>query len=543
MGCTGAPIAGTKRSVGAEAGLKLGETASPSGTIALPAWAQPLFERKSLAALQREAEHSGLTRSLGPIALVLLGVGNILGAGIYVMTGTAAANFAGPAVILSFLIAAGACGFTGLCYAELAAAMPVSGSSYSYCYAALGQMFAWILGWLVMLEYTLAASALAVGLSSYLVSLLHDFGVIAPAFLSTPTLVASIEHGRTVLHIAPAANLLAAGAIALVALILTLGVSKSSATNSVLVVIKVAVLLAFVAVGFGKVDPKNWTPFIPANQGGFAYGWPGVIRAASILFFAFIGFESVSTASCEARRPQRDIPIGILGSLLVCTVLYLCVGLVLTGLVPYRQLGVADPIAVAVDTLKLPLFAELIKLGALTGLASVLLVNGYGQSRICYAMARDGLLPDAFTRLHPRFKSPFVGSIILGLIAAVFAAFLPISVLGDLVSLGTALAFTIVCVSVMWLRGSRPDLQRPFRVPLGGIMVGRVWFGVVPTLGILFCWGMIVPVLADVAGQAARGDLAPCLILSTYVLAGVLIYAFYGLPRTSRAALRGSARP
>jgi APA family basic amino acid/polyamine antiporter len=516
----------------------LGDTTSLEGPAAWPTWAQQLFERKSLAAVQREASHSGLTRSLGPVALVLLGVGNILGAGIYVMTGTAAANFAGPAVILSFLIAAGACGFTGLCYAELAAAMPVSGSSYTYCYAALGQMFAWILGWLVMLEYTLAASALAVGLSSYLVSLLHDFGVIVPAAFSTPALVASIEHGHTVLHMAAAANLLAAGAIALVALILTLGVTKSSLANTVLVIIKVAVLLGFVAVGFGKVDPKNWTPFIPPNEGGFAYGWPGVIRAASILFFAFIGFESVSTASCEARRPQRDIPIGILGSLVVCTVLYLCVGLVLTGLVPYRQLGVADPIAIAVDTLKQPIFAEFIKIGALTGLASVLLVNGYGQSRICYAMGRDGLLPEAFTRLHTRFKTPFVGSIILGLIAAVFAAFLPISILGDMVSLGTALAFTIVCLSVMWLRGARPDLERPFRVPLGGVMVGRLWLGVVPTLGIILCWGMIIPVVTDVVGQAARGDLAPSLILAAYCLAGAAIYIFYGLPRTLNAARR-----
>ena len=306
-----------------------------------------LFARKSIEALQ--AEEHPLHRTLGGLQLMLLGIGCIVGAGVYVMTGTAAAHFAGPAVMLSFLLAATACGFTALCYAELASTIPVSGSSYTYAYATLGQVVAWGLSWLLMLEYGLAGSALAVGFSSYLVSLLTDFGVHIPAWLSTPSVVSTVVDGRTSFSLSGGVNLIAAIALLVSAVILSAGVSKSTLVTTILVFIKISALVAFVAVGSGAVNPANWTPFIPANEGGFAFGWQGIVRGASILFFAYLGFETVSTAASETKNPQRNMPIGILGALFVCTALYIAVAAVLTGLVPYKQLGVADPIAVAVD--------------------------------------------------------------------------------------------------------------------------------------------------------------------------------------------------
>ena len=491
-----------------------------------------LFARKSIEALQ--AEEHPLHRTLGGFQLMLLGIGCIVGAGVYVMTGTAAAHFAGPAVMLSFVLAATACGFTALCYAELASTIPVSGSSYTYAYATLGQVVAWGLSWLLMLEYGLAGSALAVGFSSYLVSLLYDFGVHVPAWLSTPSVVSTVVEGRTSFSLSGGVNLIAAVALLVSAGILSLGVSKSTLATAILVFIKVSVLVAFVAVGTGAVNPANWTPFIPANEGGFAFGWPGVIRGASILFFAYLGFETVSTAASETKNPQRNMPIGILGALVVCTLLYIAVAAVLTGVVPYRELGVADPIAVAVDHMRQPAFALIIKIGALTGLASVLLVNGYGHSRICYAMGRDGLIPPLFAKVHPSFKTPLWGTITVCTISAVIAAFLPISVLGDMVSFGTALAFSIVAFSLIWLRNHRPDLPRPFRVPFGGFMIGKTWIGYVPLLAIVLCLGMVVPVGMDIVVQAGRGDVLPAISLGLYLLAGVLIYVFYGYRHAHR---------
>ncbi len=485
-----------------------------------------IFRRKSIAALQHEAANTGLKRTLGPWNLVLLGIGCILGAGIYVMTGTAAANFAGPAVMLSFVIAGFACGLTALCYAELASAMPVSGSSYTYAYASIGEVFAWILGWLLMLEYGLAASLLAVGFAGYFASLLHDFGVVIPAALAGPTFQA-VAHGSA-LVIQPGFNLIAVGAVAAVSIVLTLGVSESAAVNTVLVLVKIAVLTAFVVVGVGAVQPHNWTPFIPPNEGGFTYGWPGVVRAASILFFAYLGFETVSTAASETRNPQKDMPFGILGALGACTIIYIIVAAVLTGIVPFRELGVADPIAVAADHMGRPQMARLIKLGALMGLGSVLLVNCYGQSRICFAMSRDGLLPGLFSRLHPGFRTPWLGILLLGVISAVMAAIFPLSLLGDLVSLGTATAFVIVCISLMWLRTARPDLERPFKVPLGGIMIGRAWIGFVPVAAIVMCVGMILPVAIDIIQQAMAGHAVPAIFLGLYGLVGAAIYLIYG---------------
>jgi APA family basic amino acid/polyamine antiporter len=487
-----------------------------------------LFARKSLEAVRGEAVATGMKRSLGPIQLVLIGIGCIIGAGVYVMTGTAAANYAGPAVVVSFALAGLACAFTGLCYAELSSVLPVSGASYTYAYAALGEVVAWGLGWMLMLEFGLAGSALAVGFAGYLGSLLGDFGIHLPAVISASLVRGEITPAGLHFSFAPSINLVAPAALALATAVLIRGVSHSAAVNTFLVIVKIGVLLGFVAVGSRHVDAANWTPFLPPNEGGFRYGVPGVLRAASILFFAYLGFEAVATAASEARKPQRDIPIGILGSLLVSTVVYAVVALILTGLVPFRALNVPDPIAVAVSAIGLPVVAVVIKVGALTGLGSVLLVNTYGQSRILYSMAADGLLPPAFARIHPRFSTPANGTILVAAISAIAAALLPISLLADLVSLGTAAVFTTVAICVMWLRSARPDLSRPFSVPLGGVWIGRAWIGVVPVLAILFCLTMMGPVLADIVGKAIHGEWIPAAILFSYIAIGGLIYWRYG---------------
>lgn len=498
---------------------------------------QRALARKPLESVLADADASGLRRRLGAGSLLVLGVANILGAGIYVMTGEAAASFAGPAVLLSFVLAGLACGFTGLCYAELSSVIPASGSAYSYCQVTLGEGLAWALGWMIMLEYTLAASAVAAGFSGYLTSLLHDFGIAIPRMFAVSTIGASQVDGHTALRLNGGINLVAAIAAMAAAVTLIFGVGRSSLANAVLVLIKVAVLVAFIAVGWRYVEAANWEPFLPANEGGFAYGWPGVLRAAAMLFFAYLGFETVSMAAAETRNPRRDVPIGILGSLVACTLLYIAAAAVLTGLVPFRELGVPDPVALAVDRIGWPGFAIVIKIGALTGLASVLLANAYGHSRMCLTMARDGLMPPVFTRVHPRFHTPWKGNLVLGSIAATLAALLPISVLGDLICLGVASAFIVVCVSVMWLRTNRPDLRGGFRVPLGGVRIGRYWIGVVPVLGIVLCLSMMAPVLADIVEQVRRGDLLPATILVLYVIVGIAMYLFYGLRHSRRAAL------
>src|SRR5256884_6207 len=486
-----------------------------------------LFAPESVEARQRDAPTHGLKRTLGPWNLMFLGVGCIIGAGVYVMTGNAAAYFAGPGVILSFVIAGSACALTGLCYAELASAMPVSGSSYTYCYAALGEVFAWTLGWLLMLEYGLAGSTLAVGFSGYFASLLHSFGVIVAPSLVSPTIEVAARSGTWAFT--GSVNLVAVAATAAVTVVLVLGVSESAFVNNILVVVKTLVLAAFVAIGVAAIEPQNWQPLVPANEGGFTYGWQGILRASSILFFAYFGFETVSTAAAEASNPQRDMPFGILGALGISTLVYIIVAAVLTGVVPFRELGVADPIALAADRIGHPKMAVLIKLGALTGLSSVLLVNAYGQSRIAFAIARDGLLPGLFRLVHPRFRTPHAGIIVLGAISGVLAALFPLSVLADLVSLGTGVAFSIVCLSLIWLRSTRPDLHRSFRVPLGGVWVRGVWLGTVPVAAIIMCWLMVVPVAMDIIAHAVRGHTGSAWILGGYLLAGALMYLFYGL--------------
>src|SRR5512134_1479133 len=404
-----------------------------------------LLQRRSIESLQADAQRSGLPRTLSALNLVLLGIGCIVGAGIYVLPGLAAAHFAGPGVVLSFLLAGAACALAALCYAELASTMPVSGSAYAYCYAAMGEVFAWSLGCLLLFEYGIAAALLAVGFSGYLASLLRDFGVVIPAALSTPLVQAEVTPGATLLHVGSSVNLVAALAIAAVTAVLVRGVTASALVNNVLVLLKISVLGGLVVVGASAVEPSNWVPLVPPNEGGFAFGWQGVLRAASLLFFAYIGFETVSTAAAEARNPQRDIPIGILGSLAACTVIYIAVAAVLTGIVPYRELGVPDPIALAIDRIGMPVLASLVKVGALAGLTSVLLVNAFGQSRVAFAMSRDGLLPPLFSRLGARVPTPTAGIVLFGIVSAVGAALLPLSLLGDLTSIGTALAFATVC--------------------------------------------------------------------------------------------------
>lgn len=489
--------------------------------------------RKSLESVRAEAHQTGMKRALGPIQLVLLGIGCIIGAGVYVMTGTAAANYAGPAVVFSFGIAGLACACTGLCYAELASVLPVSGASYTYAYTALGEKVAWALGWMLMLEFGLAGAALAAGFSGYLVSLLGDFAVHVPAWLAT-SLVRG-EAGPAGLHFSfgASANLLALGSLLAVSAVLVRGVSHSAAVNTFLVLVKVGVLIGFVTVGAGHVQPANWHPFVPPNEGGFRYGVPGIFRAASILFFAYLGFEAVATAASEARKPQRDVPVGILGALLVSTLVYAAVALVMTGLVPFRALNVPDPIAVAVAAIGQPVFAIVIKVGALTGLASVLLVNTFAHSRVCFAMSCDGLLPSPFGRLHARYSTPAHGTLIVATVAGIAAALLPISLLADLVSIGTAFVFSVVAVSVMWLRTAHPGLERPFRVPGGGVRVGGVWLGTVPVLALLFCATMMGPVLIDIAAKAIGGEWIPAAILFAYILLGLVIYLRYGV-RNSR---------
>lgn len=478
---------------------------------------------------------SGLRASLGWSGLLVLGIANILGAGVYVMTGTAAAAFAGPAVTVSFLLAGFACLLVGLCYTELASCLPESGSSYTYCRRTLGDLPGWSLGWLLFLEYSIAASLLAVGFSGYLLSLLADFGISVPDSISTALITSTASKaGNISFGIGQSANLVAAAAVLSAGGILALGISRSALINSVLVVVKILVLVGFVLAGAHAVDPGNWHPYVPDNEGGFTYGWEGVARGASLLFFAFLGFETVSTAAAESRNPHRDVPIGILGSLAICTFLYVMVSVVLTGLVPFRELGVADPIALAVDRIGWPVVATLIKVGALAGLGSVLLANAFGHSRVCYAMSTDGFLPRLFAQIHPRRNSLWKANLTLAGIAAFGAALLPISVMADLISFGVAFMFTMVAVSLIHLRSTRPELVARFRVPLGGVRIGGIWFGIVPVLAIVVSFAMTLPVALDLLSQVRRGEWLPACLLLTYMALGFAIYMFYGKPRVER---------
>ncbi len=495
-----------------------------------------LFIRKSVEQVRSEAGTQPFRRVLGPVDLVLLGIGCIIGAGIFVLTGNAAASFAGPAVLISFLIAGVACALTGLCYAELASALPVTGSAYTYSYTTLGEVFAWTTGWLMVLELGVAVSLVAVGFSGYTVSLLRDFGVVVPPELATAYINSVSTPDGLRFVTGQGFNLIAVIGVLIVSALLVIGIETSAAVTRVVVLAKILVLVAFALIGSQYIDGVNWTPFIPEHEGGFSYGWPGIFRAASVIFFAYVGFETVCTAAAEAKNPQRDIPIGIIGSLVICTILYVAVAAVLTGVVPYRHLGVADPMAVAVDVMQLPWFGLVVKVGAIAGLFSVMLSATYGQTRVFYAMSRDGLLPAVFSRVHATRRTPHIGTLVLGAAIALAAGLLPISILSDLVALGTALAFGIVCMSVIWLRNARPDLERRFRVPGGGVRVNGVWIGFLPALGIVFCILMVVPLLLDIFEKAARGDAIPAMLLGGYCALGALIYWRYGLRHSKLAA-------
>jgi APA family basic amino acid/polyamine antiporter len=481
-----------------------------------------LFRRKDVAALQAElaTDHS-LKRTLGAGGLVMLGIGAIIGAGIFVLTGQAAAAYAGPAIVYSFLLAGTACAFAGLCYAEFAAMIPIAGSAYTYGYATMGEFVAWIIGWDLILEYLFAASTVAVGWSGYFVSLLRDMGINLPAaYTSAPyTHTAVPDAGFNVWRIFtegwtrnPDAvlNVPAMVIVGLISMLLIIGIQESSRFNNIIVVVKVAVVLAFIAFGAAYINRENWEPFIPPMTEPGHYGWSGIVRAAGVIFFAYIGFDAVSTAAQETKNPKRDMPIGILGSLVICTVLYIAVSLVLTGIVKYTELNVPDPIAVGINAAGpgLAWLRPFIKIGAIAGLSSVILVMLMGQPRIFYTMAKDGLLPPVFSAVHPTFKTPWLATIMTGAVAMLCAGLLPIGLLGELVSIGTLLAFAIVCGGVLVLRYTDPDIPRPFRTPLVPL---------VPLLGVASCLYLM---------QALPIDTWARLVI--WMAIGIAIYFGYG---------------
>src|SRR5216110_1787444 len=427
-----------------------------------------LLRRKSVTDLQTEAltDHS-LKRALSALNLTLLGIGAIIGTGIFVLTGTVAALNSGPAVVLSFTLAGVASIFAALCYSEFASLVPMAGSAYTYGYATLGEFVAWVIGWDLVLEYALGAVTVAIGWSGYAVSFLHDVGINIPCSLSAArgTLVAC-QDGTQVTAVF---NLPAVIIIAIVTTLLVIGIKESANVNNVIVFIKGAVVVLFIIAAAHAINPANWHPFIPPAEGAGKFGWNGVMAGAGIVFFAYIGFDAVSTAAQEAKNPQKDMPIGIIGSLLICTLLYILVSGIATGVVPFRELNVPDPIAVAADRAGLGWMATLIKLGAIAGLSSVILVMLLGQSRVFYSMARDGLLPPFVNKVHPKFQTPYLTSIVTGVIVAFFAAILPIRDAASLVSIGTLLAFVIVSVGILVLRVREPNLPRKFTTPW-------VWF-------------------------------------------------------------------
>jgi APA family basic amino acid/polyamine antiporter len=507
-----------------------------------------LFRRKSVTALQAEAaaDHS-LKRALGAVNLTALGIGAIIGTGIFVLTGTVAAQNSGPAVVLSFVAAGIASIFAALCYSEFASLVPMAGSAYTYGYATLGELFAWIIGWDLILEYAVGAITVAVGWSGYVVSFLRSCKIDFPPQFSaargtelidlpaTMAAALNVRPGWTALapmtdqlqkagmdasslaHVTAVFNLPAVIIVFIVTTLLVIGIKESANFNSVIVIIKIGVVLLFIVGAAHAINPANWHPFIPPNAGHFGhFGWSGVLAGGGLVFFAYIGFDAVSTAAQEAKNPQRDMPIGIIGSLLVCTLFYILVSGIATGVVPYQQMDVPDPIALAADKAGMGRWmSNVIKLGAIAGLSSVILVMMLGQSRVFYSMARDGLLPPLISRVHPRFQTPWVGTIITGLFVAFFSAVFTVRDAGNLCSIGTLLAFVIVSVGILVLRLREPELPRTFKTPW-------VWF--VAPAGALSA----MLLMSGLPWQTWRR-------LIVWFVIGMVVYFLYGI-RHSRLA-------
>jgi APA family basic amino acid/polyamine antiporter len=478
-----------------------------------------IFATKSIEQLKAEAAVSGehsLKRVLGPINLVTLGIGAIIGTGIFVLTGEAAAQHAGPAIVLSMLLAGFASALAGLCYSEFASTVPIAGSAYTYGYATLGEFVAWIIGWDLILEYALGAATVAVGWSGHLTSFLHDFiGIDFPAqFAAAPGTLVQTAAGQ----VTAVFNLPAVIITVLVTILIVIGVKESANVNTVIVIVKVAVVLVVIFGGAAYVNSANWHPFIPENTGSFGeYGYSGILRGAGVIFFAYIGFDAVSVAAQEARNPQKHMPIGILGSLVVCTILYVAVSLVMVGLVPYQAMkGSPAPMVVAIRAAEqasggsavLHAMTMLVELGAIAGLSSVMVVMMMAQPRIFYSMANDGLLPPFAKKIHPRFRTPHITSIITGVAVAIAAGFTPIGILGEMVSIGTLMAFVIVSVGIIFLRYQRPELERPFKTP---------WVPFIPALSALVSLGL----MAGLPG-------ATWLRLIIWMTLGIALYFAYG---------------
>ena len=478
-----------------------------------------LFARKGIAALESEHDGHELKRALGPWSLIALGIGAIIGAGLFSLTGIAAADNAGPAVVISFVIAAIGCTFAGMCYSELASMIPVAGSAYTYAYATLGELIGWIIGWDLVLEYAVGAGTVSVSWSRYVTALLRDFGINLPAqWTLSPFETAVLADGSTVHGIV---NLPAALIIVLISALLIRGIQESARVNSTIVVVKVAVVLAVVGAGIFYIKSQNYVPFIPENTGEFGhYGWSGILRGAGVIFFAYIGFDAVSTAAQEAKNPQRDMPIGILGSLAICTVLYIAFGFVLTGLVNYKDLhNDAHPVVTAINQTPFPWLRTATTIGVICGFTTVILVMLLGQSRVFFAMSRDGFLPKVFSSLHPSWKTPWVSNLIFMVATGLLGGLVPIQVLGHMTSIGTLLAFIIVCAGVMVLRKTHPGLERSYRVPLVPL---------VPIAGILVCLAMMVSL-----------DIDTWIRLVSWLLVGMLIY--FGYARTNARIARRAA--
>src|SRR5205809_4068575 len=504
-----------------------------------------LLRRKSVTDLQTEAltDHS-LKRALGALNLTMLGIGAIIGTGIFVLTGTVAALNAGPAVVLSFVLAGVASIFAALCYSEFASLVPMAGIAYAYGYATLGELFAWIIGWDLVLEYALGAVTVAIGWSGYVVSFLHDIGLDVPAALSaargtqlihipdqgwkavTDALLQTVSargiDPNTLPHVTAVFNLPAIIIIAIITTLLVIGIKESANVNNVIVFVKVAVVLLFIIGAAHAINPANWHPFIPPQEGPGIYGWSGVMTGGAIVFFAYIGSDAVSTAAQEAKNPQKDMPIGIIGSLLICTVLYILVSGIATGVMSYKELNVPDPIAVVADHAGLGWMSTLIKLGAIAGLSSVILVMLLGQSRAFYSMSRDGLLPQFVNKIHPKFQTPYLTSIVTGIAVAFVASLLTVREAGSLVSIGTLLAFVIVSAGVLVLRVREPNLPRVFKTPW-------VWF-VAPAgaLSALYLMKSLPPVTWE--------------RLLIWFVIGMVLYFSYGV-RHSRLASGAGTQP